>query len=201
MCKAIRNYSLIAFAVSNTLVSIPSASGNTLLQANLDKPLPAFCPLNLPPPNAPQYVWSRWGQVVSVDAISLALRARDESGVRRFMVSPTLINPKPKQLVASFGYQLADVRVGDVVSILYMHNADGDTCTDITIYRRPGGKVPHAGDDPMAPFLWHEKMQSYQDWEERGIPIPAKYLPVGKGVLGVPYPPVAPPPRVVAPKT
>ena len=47
----------------------------------------------------------------------------------------------------------------------------------------------------------HLRNQAYQDWEEKGIPIPRKYLdPDGRAPwTNPPYPPVAPQPREAKP--
>ena len=47
---------------------------------------------------------------------------------------------------------------------------------------------------------FHERMQAYQDWEEQGVPIPDKFLPVHPKMIAVPYPPVAPMPREAKPQ-
>lgn len=73
-------------------------------------------------------------------------------------------------------YRLTDVRVGDKVNISYSRIGGVDICTHICILRRPGGRVPQSPGDPdHATNKIHDRMNAYQDAEERGIPIPPKY--------------------------
>lgn len=52
------------------------------------------------------------------------------------------------------------------------------------IWRRPGGRVPPPPGDPLAlrkrgptdPPLPYERANATQDWEEKGIPIPMRFL-------------------------
>jgi hypothetical protein len=111
----------------------------------------------------------------------------------------------------SYTYRMADVRVGDRVAIEY-YRVDGvDICAAIRIERRPDGRVPPApGDEPPANLRadlyhlyyprHHERCNAYQDWEEKGIPLPAAIATAGP-FLEPPYPPVAPAPREVQPKS
>lgn len=80
--------------------------------------------------------------------------------------------------LAARTYRLADVRAGDEVSIT-CERVDGvDHCATIQIERRPGGRVPVApGQKPGDRDVWHEQANAYQDFEERGIPLPEKYDP------------------------
>ena len=101
-------------------------------------------------------------------------------------------------------YQPSDVRVGDVVWLDYYHTNGQDLCREFIIYRRPGGKIPPwPGDAELKTTpeaRHHARVQAYQDWEEKGTPIPARYQPVPSKGIGVPYPPAAPQPREVKPK-
>lgn len=83
-----------------------------------------------------------------------------------------------KALGAPYSYRWSDVKVGDRVDIRF-ERVDGKfQCTEIAIRRRPGGQVPPApGEKPGEPEPWHEYAQALQDREEKGIPLPAKYLP------------------------
>jgi hypothetical protein len=98
---------------------------------------------------------------------------------------------------------LTDVKVGDVLEVELGVTRDGrEWATAVSILRRPGGKIPpmvpdQFGDRPDVP----ERNQAYQDWEEKGTPIPAKFLkPDGRAPwTNPPYPPVAPMPRTARP--
>lgn len=162
---------------------------------------PIYCPKNPPPRMATQYVGFYWGRVTEIDReFSITLRAADGE-TKQFQIDPKLIGPPPANPFAWFGHRLADVRVGDVVRVEYHHRNGLDTCQAIDICRRPGGKIPPVpGESPHAPFRVHERLQAYQDWEEKGIPIPPEHLPVHPGLLAVPFPPVAPMPRKAGPK-
>jgi hypothetical protein len=78
-------------------------------------------------------------------------------------------------------YRITDVRLGDRLIVGYRRDAKGVwSCDHITIIRRPGGKVPPAPFDMHPKFdgyRWHEYCQALQDFEEKGTPIPAKFLP------------------------
>ncbi|MBX9580931.1 MAG: hypothetical protein K2X87_11535, partial [Gemmataceae bacterium] len=80
------------------------------------------------------------------------------------------------QVTACSSYRLSDVRVGDLVFIEVRYDRDEPVCWAISIERRPGGRVPVApGQKPDDNIKHHEVMNTYQDWEERGIPLPDKY--------------------------
>jgi hypothetical protein len=94
-------------------------------------------------------------------------------------------------------YPLSEVRLGDRVRL---RNSQTDmhcqqsayVCREVSIRRRPGGKIPPAwGEKPNALYKHHERMQAYQDWEEKGVPLPDYLHPGG------PWPQLAPPPRGV----
>jgi hypothetical protein len=84
-------------------------------------------------------------------------------------------------------YRLTDLNVGDKVDLRYDRTNGTYTCIQISITRRPGGKVPPAQDIPTQPWavVHHEFMNALQDLEERGIPLPEKFRPK-------PTPPVRP---------
>lgn len=82
----------------------------------------------------------------------------------------------------SFSYRLWDVRVGDEVEV-EGHSYDGAwRCVAIKILARPGGRVPPSelADKSTLPAWhprWHVTANAYQDWRERGIPLPKDPLP------------------------
>ena len=103
---------------------------------------------------------------------------REDQPARRFPVDPA--SPAGGfRAEADRSYRLADVRVGDEVS-LSNKLVDGVwVCREILIRRRPGGRVPPMpgeGPNPRA-GPYHERMNAYQDYEDFGTPLPAKYDP------------------------
>ena len=88
-------------------------------------------------------------------------------------------------------YRLVDVKVGDRVSITCLKLNEELRCETICIQRRPGGRVPPCPDEkPDSLLKWHERANAYQDFEEQGIPLPARFDPKqGPGRLnGKPVP-------------
>ncbi len=81
------------------------------------------------------------------------------------------------RVLPTMSYHLADVRVGDIVGIHYTRVDGMDVCDQITIYRRPGGRVPPSFDQPSR---HHEIVNEYQRAEERGERTGdlAKYRPI-----------------------
>lgn len=98
-------------------------------------------------------------------------------------------------------YSSADLRVGDHVSIKTIGNVGGEAfAMQIEITRRPGGHLPPWSNNQFPDHGVHLQFQAYQDWEEKGMPIPAKYLDRdGRAPTNPPYPPEAPMPRPVRP--
>ena len=98
-------------------------------------------------------------------------------------------------------YRLADVKVGDLVRISCPELNGELRCETICIHRRPGGRVPPCpGEKPDTYLKWHERANAYQDFEEKGIPLPAKFDPRNMpGTLnGIPIPArLLPPPGAV----
>jgi hypothetical protein len=96
-------------------------------------------------------------------------------------------------------HRFSDLQRNDVIEAVYFQWDDRMVCSQILICRRPGGKIPPIAEDLGDGFRspssdpWHERMQAYQDWEEKGIPIPDKYCPPGE--LSRPFPDIAPRPR------
>jgi hypothetical protein len=95
-------------------------------------------------------------------------------------------------------YRLADVRVGDVVIIASRRENGIAVCKTIRIMRRPGGQIPPTPVEPPDPrHKHHEMRQAEQDLEEKGIPIPDRFLPPWE--LAVRPAKIAPMPRVFIP--
>lgn len=115
-------------------------------------------------------------------------------------------------------YRLTDVKVGDWVLIGYVRWNGTDICHNISIVKRPGGRVPplpeeaeklrwpesHIAPKNLAamppdllekirasrPIPYHEYWNAYWDLKDKGIPFPEKFGPNRRF-------PVAPPPRAV----
>lgn len=108
---------------------------------------------------------------------------------------------KDAKVVARKGsYRLADLKPGDEVLVTTGVSESGleEWTTEIQIRRRPGGRIPiQPGELFGSEGSWHNVMQAQQDWEERGLPIPSRFLNQDGRCLSTdpPYPPVAPPPR------
>jgi hypothetical protein len=88
-------------------------------------------------------------------------------------------------------YPLSAVRVGDVVIVGYDKRRGEYICYEVTICRRPGGKVPPApGENPnSARAKYHLIMNENQEREEKGLGRP-KIEPICRGlelVDGVPW--------------
>ena len=97
-------------------------------------------------------------------------------------------------------YRLVDVKVGDRVEICCLELNGELRCETIRIDRRPGGRVPPCPDkNPHSDWKWHERANAYQDLEEKGIPLPARFDPKqGPGMLnGKPIQPWMLPPGVL----
>lgn len=118
---------------------------------------------------------------------------------------------EPRRSPRGYGYQvseaqmyrLSDVRVGDWVTVTYARVGGADVCDHISIYKRPGGRVPplpdgvevkRAGWPEGVPYIrYHERMNAHWDLVDRGIPYPAWFGPQRRF-------PTAPMPRPVNPK-
>jgi len=123
---------------------------------------------------------------------------------KRISTWGTVVGGDPDGELPMFGrrntHMFSDLKVGDRVLIWFHGDKQEEWSLTIEIHRRPGGKIP-----PMAVDQWGirstipEENQAYQDWEEKGAPIPEKFLRDGRAEwLNPPYPPVAPQPREVS---
>jgi hypothetical protein len=157
-----------------------------------------------------------WGSVTEVTKESITVQyEKDEP--KKFVASETLalgkipMEPRPnpntnhKYVVpAPCMYRLADVKVGDDVSIRYSHIGGVSICDHICIHKRPGGRIPplpeeaealrrgpqRPGDPPRLFIPYHEYWNAYWDLEDKGIPFPEKFGYMRRW-------PVAPEPREV----
>jgi hypothetical protein len=137
--------------------------------------------------------------MISATGDMTILRRADQMP-RRFLFDPVLASGgfHPDALPGG-SFRRADVQIGDEVSIRLSRERIDGLCYEISIQRRPGGRVPEPpvkSENPRIP-PFHERMNAYQDFEEKGIPIPDKYqvlVPAARKALP-PIPP-APPPRL-----
>ena len=96
---------------------------------------------------------------------------------RRFAASAILASGDFwRSVVPACRYKLSDVNVGDYVGIDYDRIDGVDICKAVGIRRRPGGKIPPGHYPPDSLDQPHKLAQAYQDFEEKGIPLPEKYL-------------------------
>jgi len=157
-----------------------------LMQPTATPDEPKQQPAAKPKAELPQYSYQ--GTVKEVTDKSITIDDRG-LGAKMFPVSGPLAKGKHPAEDLGFGYtyRLSDVCVGDKVAI-FCSVTDG-VCTHICINRRPGGKIPPAPGEPAdIVFKYHELVQTRQDWEEKGTPIPGKYHPGGnvKGIAPMP---------------
>jgi hypothetical protein len=137
--------------------------------------------------------------VTEVTKESITIQCDDQKP-KRFPVSealaageiPKMPRAKPGVGALSVGnpymYRLKDVKVGDWVAIFYARVDGVNICDHICIEKRPGGLVPPLPDgveEPPLPLpkgspqrIWlryHDWQNAYWDFEDRGIPYPAKF--------------------------
>ena len=134
-----------------------------------------------PPPR--QKLTNYLGEVMSVGKDYITIRGKEETDKageaisRTFSIGDELLKGKqdPRERCQS-DYRLTDVSVGDIVYIV-LHRSGGDVvCTTVRIRRRPGGEVPRAPfEEPDSRDPYHEAMNAYQRFEEKGVPLPLKY--------------------------
>jgi hypothetical protein len=121
------------------------------------------------------------GVVTAVSRSEITIRGTEGRGdaerVRVFPIVPGLTNATkmpPGGLMDDTIYLPTDVKVGDMVRIRFVGDGVVTACERITIWRRPGGRVP-PGYCTGQTIRHHEQMNAYQDLEEKGIPLPEKY--------------------------
>lgn len=69
-------------------------------------------------------------------------------------------------------YYLRDVHVGDKVDVCFDRIDGVYICNGVSILRRPGGRVPPSRDPRQSTH--HKWANAHQDFEEKGIPLPAR---------------------------
>lgn len=159
--------------------------------------------------DVPGRVWVRntgcQGTVTAVDRFEITVQRPGEEKPHTFLICKELSEAKipPGCGIGPTDnlYLPGDVRVGDKVSIDYSEDKQGGVlCYQISIMRRPGGRVPPGyGVFTLPPIIrHHEEANAYQDWEEKGIPIPDKFLSPWQ--LEARRAKIAPPPREARPR-
>jgi hypothetical protein len=162
---------------------------------------------------------SRFGTVTAVDqgTITVAAEAKkiEQYDAKGQFVKTIIIPPQPPRKFTAVGplaeggylkdgipmaqYRLSDVKVGDKVSFDWRRVGNVYEVHYVSIYRRPGGRVPPSpGEKPGEPNPWHEKANALQDLEEKGTPLPEKYRP--KLPPRLLSPAVEPPPAISSAK-
>ncbi len=86
-------------------------------------------------------------------------------------LGPSLHPPVVYAISTSDSYTMRDVKLGDVVRIQYQSVDGKEECAHISIVRLPGGRVPKAPKERSRTMPHHERMNAYQDYEEKGIRI------------------------------
>ena len=124
---------------------------------------------------------------------------------RRIPTGATKPGGNPDGIGNADTYLLGDLKVGDVVSVDTYLTSDREVlCAQIQILRRPGGTIPQGTYMGLRNTNDTNQLehQAEQDWEEKGVPIPTKYLDSDGRYpwTNPPYPQVAPQPREVVAK-
>lgn len=134
-----------------------------------------------------------YGWVTAVDGRSITIQRQSRPG------EPPLKLKACELLIAGVlfnrystypPYPLWDVRVGDYVEATGALENGVETCFEICIYRRPGGRLGPPSAQPRNPrnydavlprtkvrVPYHEWVNAIQDYEERGIPLPPHLRP------------------------
>ena len=116
--------------------------------------------------------------VISPTGAEVAIRECDQPA-RTFVFSAQLAaGGYPKGLSPADSYRVQDVKVGDGIAIRYDWLADKQVCTQLRIFERPGGRVPPSPNDPgdAQGIKFHERQNAVNDWADKGIPIPDRFL-------------------------
>ena len=130
----------------------------------------------------------------------LLTKKPDNSKPKRITAAGTTASGNPTGDGKRFTYLLKDLKKGDKIQLIANIEKDrSEWCGEVRILRRPGGKIPPKPGDGDSPLAWHLYKQAEQDWEEKGVPIPEKFLSDGRYPWTTPpYPPIAPIPRQIS---
>jgi hypothetical protein len=124
------------------------------------------------------------GVVTAIDDKSITVCGNNSAypagGVTlRFAFSDALTRGEvTKGLLPGERFLPTDVQIGDKVHLGGSRTKGILTCTHISIVRRPGGQVPKApGEEEIRfGFRHSEYMNAHQALEEKGTPLPAKFV-------------------------
>ncbi|MBN9522871.1 hypothetical protein J0H58_30880 [bacterium] len=118
------------------------------------------------------------GMVVTVVTGQEVLVKNADLPTRRFPATPELRNGAPHSAIPTAGHRhchlLADVRVGDEVTLYLTGPSGKEECVWVGIRRRPGGRVPPSQHQNVFGETI-ERCNAYQDHEENGTPIPDRF--------------------------
>ena len=131
-----------------------------------------------------------------------------DGGIYSPVVDPNLVSNRDRWYCegtfkvngsATTAYRISDLQVDDYVEMQLVKTFfEPPVCTAIRISRRSGGRVPPAPGEveererrPSNRPMWHERVNALQDWEEKGIPVPIRFLSTSERLEHV-----APPPRL-----
>ncbi|MBN9522873.1 hypothetical protein J0H58_30890 [bacterium] len=143
------------------------------------------------------------GMVVTVVTQQEVLVRNADRPARRFPATPELFRGAPHVALPNPGrrqcHLLHELRVGDEVQLFLAGPAGREECAGVTIWRRPGGRVPHS---TVAPESFREAIDgfnAYQAHEENGTPIPEPFRRDLQRLRRPPFPgdeaPAVPPPK------
>lgn len=119
--------------------------------------------------------------VIAVQGDHITVHRWADVPATEIRLSPQLaagIAPKDK-FYYGHGYLPCDLAVGDIVRLQMIRKRDEKgpgVCEMFSIRRRPGGRVPPSRVVGLRGELHDEHMNAQVDWEERGIPMPAKFV-------------------------
>lgn len=141
----------------------------TVLALPPDEPSVARKP---PPPRRLPLNDFRQGVVTAVSRESISLRS--DGQWLTFPIVRELATAKvpPDRHSRDDSYLPSDVKIDDKVELFIKDDGRTAVCHTITILRRPGGRVPPGYYTGRRAHYHHDHMNAYQDYEEKGIPLP-----------------------------
>lgn len=163
--------SLLVYALLHTVDDTPSLPVAPAPRPAVLQKLPTWRPTT-----------GYYGEVMAVAARSITIRGNENNDNApkisvTFPAGDALLRGEqdPRE-VSNNDYRLKDVKVGDIVYIMIHHSGEDNLCAAVRIQRRPGGEVPRAPFEPGdVRDHYHDAMNAYQRFEEKGIPLPLKY--------------------------
>lgn len=151
--------------------------------------------------SAIQVVWTRSHTMITHPEGKETVLRRNDEPPRTFSVEWSYtVGVVPDDLRAQDTYRLSDLHVGDEVHLSFRHDLDNgapNIVHGIRIERRPGGQIPlPPGGKRASAVEYRDRQQAYQDFEEKGTPIPLRFLTPDEQSERL-----APPPRGVGPSS